>query len=123
MFTTDYHNLNNLNKLVELKEIAETNDAKISIVNVKTDLKVKVPVEDGMEGLVLHNFFGAVPNEFYDIQADDVEEGILNFAHQKEVNLIVMINRNITYWKSIFHKSLSKGTALHSSIPLLILKD
>lgn len=123
MFATDYHNLKNLNKLVELKEIAETNDAKVSIVNVKKDLKTKTPVEDGMEGIVLHNFFGAIPNDFHDLQADNVEAGILNFAHQKEVNLIVMINRNITYWKSIFHKSLSKDTALHTNIPLLILKD
>ncbi|MFT6921775.1 MAG: nucleotide-binding universal stress UspA family protein [Crocinitomicaceae bacterium] len=123
MFATDYHNLNNLNKLVELKEIAESNDSKVSIVNVTTDLKAKVIVEDEMEILVLHNFFGVVPNEFHDIEADDIEEGILNFAQQKEVNLIVMMNRNISYWKSLFHKSLSKDTALHSTIPLLVLKD
>lgn len=123
MFATDYHNIDNLDKLVELKEIAETNDAKVSIVNIRTDLSVHVPAEDGMEGLVLHNFFGAVPNEFYNHQADSIEAGILSFAHQKEVNLIVLINRNITYWESMFHKSLSKDTALHSNIPLLILKD
>jgi nucleotide-binding universal stress UspA family protein len=123
MFATDYHNLNNLNKLLELKEIAESNGANVSIVNVTTDLKAKVIVEDEMEILVLHNFFGVVPNEFHDIESDDIEEGILNFAQQKEVNLIVMMNRNITYWKGLFHKSLSKDTALHSNIPLLILKD
>jgi len=123
MFATDYHNINNLGKLFEIKGLAKANDSKISIVNIMKDLKVPVPIENGMEGLALHNFLGVIPNEFYNHQADDIKTGILNFANQKEVNLIVMINREKTFWESLFHKSLSKDTALNSAIPLLILKD
>jgi nucleotide-binding universal stress UspA family protein len=123
MFATDYHNIDNLSRLVQLKEIAEANGSRISIVNIMKNLKVPVPIENGMDGLVLHNFLGVIPNEFYNHQADDIEAGILNFANQKEVNMIVMINREKTFWEGLFHKSISKDTALNSTLPLLILKD
>ena len=86
MFTTDYHNLKNLDNLSELKELAVANDSKISIVNIKDDLKAAVPIEDGMEGLALHNFLGDIPHEYYDHEENDVEKGIFNFAHENEVS-------------------------------------
>ena len=123
MFAADYHNLNNPDQLSILKDLAVPNKSKISIVNIKKDLKVPVSVEDGMEGLVLHNFFGDIPHEYFDHEEENIEEGLMNFAHQKDVNLIVMLNRNRKYWEDLFHKSMSMAVGINSDIPLLVLKD
>lgn len=123
MFATDYNNVTNLSELLLVKEIAEQHNSKISIVNVKKDKRVPVPAEDGMEGLVLHNFFGNIEHDYFDHEEDDVETGILNFARQKQVDLIVTLKRDRSFWKNIFHRSVTKGLSLHSDIPLLLLKD
>lgn len=123
MFAADYHNLKNLDQMNVLKEIAETNKSRISIVNIKEDLQIPVPIADGMEGLVLHNFFGDIPHEYFDHEEKNVEEGILDFAHQKDVNLVVMLNRSRKYWEDLFHKSMSMAVGINSDIPLLVLKD
>lgn len=123
MFAADYHDLNNPDQLSILKDVAESNKSRISIVNIKQDLKVPSTVDDGMEGLVLHNYFGSIPHEYFDHEEKNVEEGLLDFAHQKDVNLVVMLNRNRKYWEDLFHKSMSMAVGINSDVPLLVLKD
>jgi len=123
MFATDYHNLTSLDQLFLIKDIANLNESNISIVNVKKDLEVPTSVDDGLEGLVLHNFFGEIPHEYFNQEHKEVEEGILNFAHQKDVDLIVMMNRTRKFWEDLFHHSMSQLVGVHSDIPLIVLKD
>lgn len=123
MFATDYHNVTHLDELLVLKEIAELQEAKISIVNVKAEKPVPAGIDVQLEGIVLHNFFGDIEHNYFEHQDEDVEAGILNFAHQKEVDLIVTMRRERGFWKGIFHRSVTKGLGLHSNIPLLVLKD
>lgn len=123
MLATDYNNVTNLKKLLVLKEIAEMHNSGISIVHVKEEVKVPVAVEDELEPLVLHNFFGETVHEYFEEQEDAVEVGILNFAHRKNVDLIVLLNRDRTFWDGLFHRSITKKVELQSDVPLLVLKD
>lgn len=123
MLATDYNNTANLDKLLVVKELAETNNSRIDVVNVKAGLKTQVQDNEKMENLVLDNFFGDIEQEFFDLEEDDVELAILNFAHQKGVDLIVLINRSRSFWENLFHKSVTHKLEFLSDIPLLILKD
>jgi nucleotide-binding universal stress UspA family protein len=122
MFATDYNNVSNLEELLFLKEIAELHNARISIVNIEVDKPVNVSVEDEVEGIVLHNFFGEIEQNYFVHQDEDVETGILNFSNQKRIDLIVTMKREHGFWKNIFHQSVTQGLGLHSNIPLLVLK-
>lgn len=122
MFATDHNYVSNLNELVFLKEIAELQKAKISIVNIKAITPIPVSANHQVEGTVLHNFLGDVEHTFFEQQSADVESGILNFANQKEIDLIVTLKPERGFWERVFHRSVSDGLGLHSNIPVLVLK-
>lgn len=123
MLATDYENISNLDTLKSVKEIAETQKSEILVVNVRKNERSKASAEQGMEGLAIHNFFDDIPHDYFDLVADNVETGLLNFAEQKEVDLIVVINHERKFWKDLFHSSISKKMGLYSSVPLLVLRD
>lgn len=123
MLATDYENITNLSTLLAVKEIAEIQESEIFVVNIKENEKSTISEEKGMEGLVLHNFFGDIPHEYFDRVEDDIETGLINFAEQKQVDLIVLVNRERKFWEQLFHKSISEKMGRYSTVPLMVLRD
>jgi nucleotide-binding universal stress UspA family protein len=123
MLATDYENFTHVDTLAPLKKIAETHDSEVLVVHVRKEQKNETTLEQGMEGLVLHNFFGDIPHEYFDIVDKDIEHGLLKFADQKKVDLIVLVNRDKSFFKRLFKGSVSMKMGLDSKIPLLILRD
>ncbi|MEL6943867.1 MAG: universal stress protein [Bacteroidota bacterium] len=54
------------------------------------------------------------------IDSESPKEGIEDYAYEKEADLIVLVNRQHTFWDNLLKRSLTKEMALHSDIPLLI---
>ncbi len=121
MLTTNYQITENLNKLLVVREIAETHESRISIVHVRKKIEGPLPVESEVEEEILHNFFGAIPQAYFDRYNDDVEMGILNFANQRGIDLIVMLHEHKGFWKRLFQKSITSELRLHSNLPILAL--
>ena len=123
MFSTDYKHVDELSALDEFRAIARDHQSKVSIVNIRATQKAAVSVEEGMEGLVLHDYLDDVDHEYFDRAGDAPEQAILDFAHQREVDLIVMLKRDRNFFERLIHSSVSRQVALHTDLPLLILKE
>ena len=123
MLATDYENVENMDTLAAVKEIAELNNSEIFVVNVRKNEKAAAGDEQGMQGLALHNFFGDIPHEYFDVVDANIDTGLLSFAEQNNVDLIVLINREKKFWEKLFHGSVSVKMGLDSSVPLLVLRD
>ena len=64
-----------------------------------------------------------MPHEYFDHEEEEIEVGILDYAHQKNVDLIVLLNRKRKLWESLFRKSISRTIGAHSDLPLLVLHE
>ncbi|MDG1331331.1 MAG: universal stress protein [Crocinitomicaceae bacterium] len=123
ILASDYANFTHVETLEPVKQIAEAHKSEVLVVNVRKNEKSEASVEQGMEGLVLHNFLGDIPHEYFDLVDKDIDTGLLTFAEQKKVDLILLINRERKFWERLFRVSVSVKMGLYSTIPLLVLRD
>lgn len=74
----------------------------------------------------LQDFFASnVPSlqvNFHNIATKNVEEELANFEETWEVDLMVMAKPNRGFFQRLFHRSVTKKFALHTDVPLLILR-
>ena len=57
------------------------------------------------------------------INNDNVVESLDKYAKENKIDIISMGTKNRSFFESFFHESMTTKMALHSEIPLLILKD
>lgn len=72
-----------------------------------------------------HTFSGIEYNNVsFHIQEDEnIERGILAFSKTHKADLIVMVNHELSFWRSFFSSSHTKEMAYHTTIPLLAIHD
>ncbi len=56
------------------------------------------------------------------LENDNVEETILEFAHDNKFDMIALVPKNRGFIKNIFHHSVTKKISMHTDIPLFIWK-
>lgn len=56
------------------------------------------------------------------VSAENIEEAILNYAHEKQYDLIALVPKDRGIIKNLFHHSVTKKLSMHSDIPLFIWK-
>lgn len=57
------------------------------------------------------------------INSESIVDSIDEYAKNHEIDVIAMGTKNRSFFESIFHESITTKMALHSEIPLLILKE
>lgn len=60
---------------------------------------------------------------FHIISGTDIEQAIVNFADEQQLDMIVMRAHKRGFFEGLFHKSLTKKMAYHTTVPLLIFQD
>ena len=60
--------------------------------------------------------------KFSMVKSDDVAEAIQDYAKKVNVDVLALATKNRSFFGKIFHQSISQKIALHSELPLLILK-
>ena len=74
----------------------------------------------------LEDFFAnnsiALQITFHTIQEESIAVGMEAFANEWDLDMLVMpfLHRNM--FSQLFHQSMTKKMALHSKVPLLVLK-
>lgn len=75
----------------------------------------------------LKSFFAEAAPElnmkFYNLPVDNKLNYMTNFIENQNINMLVMYKPKRTFFESIFHKSYTQKMALHTNIPLLVLKQ
>lgn len=61
--------------------------------------------------------------EYYYVVHDDVAEGIMTFAREHDVQLVVLLHREQSFFDSFFGRGVSHQLAYHTTLPLLILPN
>ncbi len=69
------------------------------------------------------NTFSDIKYTYIEQLAANLEKGIADYIKYEEVNLFMMIHRKHNFWERLFTSSNSEKRALHTKIPLLVLKE
>lgn len=56
------------------------------------------------------------------LENDNVEETILEFAHENNFDMIALVPKNRGFIRNIFHHSVTKKISMHTDVPLFIWK-
>lgn len=121
VLATDFHETQDTTFYWPLLDILDKTDATVSIVNVQSEIDFEdVPSKTELE---TENIFGKYKHSHHFLESDKVEEALFDFSNVHEADMIVIVTKHYNLWQRLFHKSLAKKLALHSTIPLLVLHE
>ena len=67
--------------------------------------------------------FSDINYEYLEQLAANLERGIADYIKFEEINLFMMIHRKHNFWERLFTSSNSEKRAMHTKVPLLVLKE
>ncbi|MCB0564530.1 MAG: universal stress protein [Phaeodactylibacter sp.] len=107
--------------LQQLIEMAGIGPANIHFVHVEAEAGkpysvAKVEFEQAVRENMPDIGFNAVQ-----IKCSDVEEGVVKYAEDIGADLIAMGTLHRSFLENLFHRSITKQMAFHTTVPLLIL--
>lgn len=74
-------------------------------------------------GLALDQKLAEIPHRIFEIEHDDVAEGINAFADEHKVDWVIVSPREHGFFYRLTHESNSRRMAFHAHVPLLVLHD
>lgn len=122
LFATDHKGISNKDILNPLFYIAKKFESHIHLLNVLDEGDL-TSVDEAVEGLKLDHLLENVLHTFHIVNANDKVSTIENYVRTNNINLLVVIPRHNDFFSSIFHSSVTRKLALHSTVPLLTLYD
>ena len=114
-----------LNKVVdntpidEIKMLVEDFHAELHVLNTGKEkvFDPEIVFESGMLQEMLEDL-----KPVYDfVSSDNTDEGILKFAQENKIDLLLVLPKRHSFLEALIHKSHSKHFVLHSHIPVMAL--
>jgi nucleotide-binding universal stress UspA family protein len=123
LLTSDFKNVMSSTPSVPIKKILKTFRPFLHIINVDSEHYVALTEEYQEQRAQLKEMFKEFNPEFYFLGLYDVDEAINQFAHDKDVDFIIVIHKEHSLLAKLFVKSHTKKLAYHSSVPVLALHE
>ena len=106
-----------------LKSILEKFQSELTILNVSEDAaelnQEKIKADFTKE----HQELLTGTHEFVFVQDDEVEEGIVTHIVNNPCDLMVTVAHHYGIFERLMHRSMVRRLTLHSTVPLLIVRD
>lgn len=121
-FPTDY-NIFYLPKILNsITEIAKMYNSSIRILHVanKNEKLTKDQIENKE---FLNNFFTDEKHSFHRITNKKVEDGVQCFVESRDINMIIMVAKNLNLFQRILFKPTVEEISYHTEIPFLVLHE
>lgn len=122
IFATDYNGLKNMEELEALKHLVTEYNAELTLLNVVKPGDM-TDANQAVQGLRLNSYFAPAPIKFEFIEEQGVESGINQFLESGQYDLLALVERRLGFLENLFHKSVSKQLAYHTSVPILVMHD
>lgn len=116
---SDFKEVENTTPELAIKQVLEIFNSKLHIVNVDNEHYVSLTQEYLTEREKMQKMFAEFNPEFYFIGMNDYYEAIEQFSKDKNIDLLIVIPKNHSFFNSIFSSSHTKKLAFNSSVPIL----
>jgi nucleotide-binding universal stress UspA family protein len=123
LLTSDFKNVSTHTPSVPIKNLLKEFRPNLHVINVDSNHYVALTDDYQGEKSKLKEMFKEFNPEFYFLGWYDVDEAISQFAHDKNIDFIIVIHKEHSLLSKIFGKSHTKELAYHSSIPVFALHE
>jgi len=122
MLTSDFKDVVKTTPSAPIKKVLTLMNPSLHIVNVNEDIYIEISEQYEAEKQGLAEMFSEFNPEFYFLRLYDVEAAITQFASDKNIDLIVAIQKEHSKIYRFF-KSHTKDLAYQSTIPVLVVHE
>jgi nucleotide-binding universal stress UspA family protein len=122
LFACDIEQTTQLRAAADLQKIVDAFSVPLMIVNVDHK-QAHFGAETPLDTVVLHELLAPYHPSFHYTDNEDTIAGIMEFALANQASMIILIPKNQGFLEGLFHRSVTKKLAYHSSIPLLVLHE
>ena len=121
-FPTDYNIFYHTKILSEISEIARMYRSAIRVLHVsKRNENLSVFQRENQE--YLSDYFMDEQHSFHRITSKKIESGLQCFVESRDIDLIVMVAKNLNLFQQILFKPTVEEISYHTEIPFLVLHE
>ncbi len=121
VFASDLKELKGSDAIDVIYEAVNLMDLEVYILNLITkDLHQE---ESEREISRITGIFKNREPEFHFRKITEAEDDILDFCHDINADLLIVIARDYGFFGNLLHRSLSRKLSMHSDLPLLVVKE
>ncbi|HEY0611686.1 MAG TPA: universal stress protein, partial [Chitinophaga sp.] len=122
LLACDLEKVSEATPLDALDKVLEAFQAQLVVINVDDGNRHFSP--DTVEEIYgLHHIFDKYKPEYAFVENKDIAEGILDYAKEHDISLVITIPRYYNFLRNLFHKSTTKSLVYNSKLPLLTLHE
>ncbi len=104
-----------------LKDIIDSFNSHIAILNVVKEQSDKIGKDDGVSGRRIEKYFENREHVYHFLENNDIIEGISEFIVSQQVDMVTMIPQKHNLIERLFKESNTTKMAFHVDVPLLTL--
>ena len=123
MLTSDLKNVFSTTPSGPIKKILKTFNPNLHIVSVDSDLYVALTEEQESEKEKLIEMFAGFNPSFYFLRLFDVDEALSMFATDKNIDLIINIQKEHSLLHRLFNTNHIKNIVCYSTMPVLVVHE
>ena len=123
MLTSDFKNTAVTTPSAPIKDFLDSFNPQLHVVNVDKDHYISLTEDYEKEKQELKQMFADYKPEFYFMRLYDVDEAINLFAESRNIDLIIVIQKNHSFIEKLLHGSRSKALSYHSKMPIMVMHE
>lgn len=123
MLTSDFKDTHNTTPSALIKNFLDVFRPQLHVVNVDKDHYISLTDNYEKEKQDLRELFADYRPEFYFMRLFDVDEAINLFAEERNIDLIIAVQKNHSFMEKLFSTSRTKTLAYHSKMPILVVHE
>ncbi|HVX27165.1 MAG TPA: universal stress protein [Parafilimonas sp.] len=123
LLASDLKNVASTTPSVPIKRVLATFHPKLHIVNVNSEHYIQLTEDYRAEQQKLREMFAEFDPEFYFLRLYDVDDAINQFAEDKNIDLIITINKEHSRAHRLFFPGHTKKLAYQSTVPVMVVHE
>jgi nucleotide-binding universal stress UspA family protein len=123
LLTSDFKNTRNATPSAPIKSVLKAFTPQLHVINVDKDHYISLTENYEREKQDLKEMFKEYNPEFYFMRLFEFEEALNMFAEDKQIDLIIAIQKNHSFMENLFRRSHTKLMSYHSKVPILVVHE
>lgn len=124
MLASDFKNAYNTTPSVPIKDFLQTFRPQFHVVNVDPEHYVAISQAYEKEKADFEEMFKEFNPEFYFMRLFDIDEALNMFAKEKNIDLIIAIQKQHSFFDRLFKKTgTTKRLSYQSEVPVLVIHE
>ncbi|MEZ5018247.1 MAG: universal stress protein [Flavipsychrobacter sp.] len=121
-YACDYKHIAEKLPAERIKLLVNKTNSQLHVLNVDKENK-NFDTDTPYQSEQLHELLQEVNPQYHNVVNEDIDEGILDFVKAEQIDWLVMIPHNHSFFEKLFHKSNTNAVVKKADIPIIALHD